>query len=74
MIKSFCSCVSNKSDKCKHIAALIYYVNYQESLSKTDFEQQWGKPTAKQFAKEKYSKGRSFEKMYPPLPSKKNGV
>lgn len=53
----------NKSKKCKHIAALIYYVNHEESLSKTDKEQEWGKPSAKQLAKEKYSKGKFFFEM-----------
>lgn len=28
-------------------------------------EQQWGKPSARQFAKEKYSKGRYFDEMFP---------
>ncbi|KAL7297532.1 hypothetical protein TKK_0009893 [Trichogramma kaykai] len=52
--------------------ALLYFVNNQESLSKIDFEQQWGKPSAQQFAKDKYSKGRSFEEMYPPPDSNVN--
>lgn len=62
-----CSCVSNKSGKCKHIAALIYYINNEESLSKTDHEQLWGKPTARQMAKLKYSKGKYFYEMFPPI-------
>ncbi|XP_043269147.1 uncharacterized protein [Venturia canescens] len=36
-----CNCVYNKSGRCKHIAALIYYINCEDSLTKTDFEQQW---------------------------------
>ena len=63
-----CTCVYNQSGKCKHVAALIYYVDNYESLSKTNFEQQWGKPTPKQFVKEKYSKGANFAEMYPPTP------
>lgn len=35
-------------------------------MTKTSQEQQWGKPSARQFAKNKYSKGRNFEQMYPP--------
>lgn len=31
-------------------------MNNQESLSKTDFEQQWEKPSVRQLAREKYSK------------------
>ncbi|XP_024890188.1 uncharacterized protein LOC112466355 [Temnothorax curvispinosus] len=61
-----CTCVYNKSGKCKHIAALIHYINNEESLSKTDFEQQWGKPTTHQLTKEKYSKGKYFCDMFPP--------
>lgn len=29
-----CKCVYNKSGRCQHIVALLYYVNYKESLSK----------------------------------------
>lgn len=63
-----CTCVYNQSGRCKHVAALIYFINNYESLSKTNFEQQWGKPTPKQFAKEKYSKGSNFYEMFPPKP------
>lgn len=61
-----CDCVYNKSEKCKHVAALINYVNNEESLSKTNYEQEWGKPTKHQFAQEKYSKGKYFYEMFPP--------
>ncbi|XP_063624767.1 uncharacterized protein LOC134796509 [Cydia splendana] len=61
-----CDCVYNQSGRCKHIAALIYYINHEESFSKTSEEQQWGRPSARQFAKEKYSKGKYFDEMYPP--------
>ena len=61
-----CSCCYNQSKACKHIAALIYFVNNEESLSKTDEEQKWGSPTAQQFAKKKYSKGKYFCEMFPP--------
>ncbi|XP_053597208.1 uncharacterized protein LOC103570404 isoform X3 [Microplitis demolitor] len=60
-----CNCVYNKSGKCKHVAALIYFINNEESASKTSREQQWGKPGARQFAKHKYSKGEYFKKMMP---------
>ncbi|XP_043276013.1 uncharacterized protein [Venturia canescens] len=59
-----CNCVYNKSGKCKHVAALIHYVNNEASLSKTDYEQQWGKPTARQFSKKKYCKGKYFFEMF----------
>ncbi|OXU16251.1 hypothetical protein TSAR_010168 [Trichomalopsis sarcophagae] len=66
IINVSCTCVYNKSGKCKHISALIYYVNNTDSLSKTDCEQQWGKPTTRQLVQEKYSKGRYFWEMFPP--------
>lgn len=60
-----CNCVYNQSKKCKHIAALIYFINNEKSASKTSHEQQWGKPSARQFAKTKYSKGEYFKNMMP---------
>lgn len=60
-----CNCVYNQSSKCKHVAALIYFINNEESVSKTSHEQQWGKPSARQFAKQKYSKGEYFKNMMP---------
>lgn len=66
VIADSCTCVYNQSNKCKHIAALIYYVNNAESLSKTSIEQLWGRPSARQMVKEKYSKGKNFCEMFPP--------
>ncbi|KAK0076988.1 hypothetical protein PV325_004597 [Microctonus aethiopoides] len=40
-----CTCVYNKSKKCKHIAALVYIINHEESITKTSHEQQWGNQT-----------------------------
>ena len=59
-----CNCVYNQSRKCKHIAALIYFINNSESLSKTSMEQQWGKPSARKFAKNNF-KGEYFSNMIP---------
>ena len=56
----------NQSNRCKHIASLIYYINNEQSLSETSHEQEWGKPTVRQFTAENYSKGSSFHEMYPP--------
>ena len=33
-----CNCIYNKNRTCKHIAATIYYVSNENSLSKFDFE------------------------------------
>lgn len=60
-----CNCVYNQSKKCKHVAALIFFINNEASASKTSYEQQWGKPSARQFAKKKYSKGEYFKNMVP---------
>ncbi|KAJ8720709.1 hypothetical protein PYW08_015170 [Mythimna loreyi] len=59
-----CSCVYNQSGKCKHVAALICYINNKVSYSKTSSEQQWGKPSIRQFVDCKYSKGRYFQEMF----------
>lgn len=69
MVGVSCTCVYNQSGKCKHIAALIHYINHEESLSKTDYEQQWGKPSERQLVQEKYSKGKYFWQMFPPKKS-----
>lgn len=61
-----CTCVGNQSKRCKHVAALIFFINNCESLSKTDFEQEWGRPSAHALAKEKYAKGSYFHQMFPP--------
>lgn len=54
----------NQSGRCKHVAALIHYINNEQSLTKTDHEQEWGKPTTRQLAKIKYSKGKYFDEMF----------
>lgn len=59
-----CTCVSNKSDRCKHVAALVHYVNHEENWSKTDQDQQWGKPIARRFSKDKYSESKYFCEMF----------
>ena len=59
-----CTCVYNKSGECKHIAALIYYINHVESVTKTDHEQLWGHVSATKFGEEVYSKGQYFYEMF----------
>lgn len=65
MLRGSCTCVYNKSEKCKHIAGLIHYINNERRLSKTDCEQQWGKPSHKALMHEKYSKVPSFKDLFP---------
>ena len=61
----FCTCVYNKSGQCKRIAALIYYINHVESLTKSDQKKLWGHVSDKKFAQEAYYKGKYFYEMYP---------
>ena len=49
---------------------MIYYINNEEGLTKTNKEQQWEKPTVRQLTKEKYSKGRYFFQMFSPQEKK----
>ncbi|KAL4092133.1 hypothetical protein QTP88_026689 [Uroleucon formosanum] len=59
----FCECPAGAGNKSKHIAALVYYINNEESNSKTNVEQEWGKPSKSGEAK--YKKGRTIEYLYP---------
>uniref|UniRef100_A0A6P7H6M0 Uncharacterized protein LOC114346832 n=1 Tax=Diabrotica virgifera virgifera TaxID=50390 RepID=A0A6P7H6M0_DIAVI len=62
--KVSCTCVYGQSSKCKHVAAVIYFINNDQSITKTSEEKEWGVPSARLFATEKYSKGRSCEQMF----------
>lgn len=62
----YCNCKGNQSKKCKHVAALIYFINNDESKSQTGREQMWVKPSITQYVKEKYSKGATFGEMFKP--------
>ncbi|KAJ8679999.1 hypothetical protein QAD02_015786 [Eretmocerus hayati] len=64
LVNAFCTCVSNKGEKYKHIYSVIHFVNHHQALSKTDQSQEWGKPTPFQFAKDKYSKGNYALKLF----------
>ncbi|KAG5870265.1 hypothetical protein JTB14_002133 [Gonioctena quinquepunctata] len=66
IISVSCNCIYGNSYKCKHVAALIEFVNNDKSESKTYHEQLWGKPSAKKQKLEKYAKGMLFSEMYPP--------
>lgn len=60
----FCNCPAGASEKCKHVAALIHYVNNEDSFSKTDFPQTWGKLS--KVGEEIYKKGKQIEQLFPP--------
>ncbi|KAK0071335.1 hypothetical protein PV325_007624 [Microctonus aethiopoides] len=62
-----CNCVYNQSLKYKHVAALIFFINNERSITKTSEEQQWDKPSAKKLAQTKYCKGKYFYEMFPDI-------
>lgn len=57
-----CECPAGAGKKCKHIAATIYYINNEEGLSKTTFEQEWGKPSKS--GEIKYKKGKTIGNLF----------
>ncbi|XP_074096152.1 uncharacterized protein LOC141525524 [Cotesia typhae] len=62
-----CSCKAGLGGKCKHVSALIHYVNSPESSSsKTSHLQEWGKPTQRQLLG--YDKGQRMSKLFTPQP------
>ncbi|KAF0714848.1 SWIM-type domain-containing protein [Aphis craccivora] len=60
-------CPAGAGKKCKHIAALVHYINQEDVKSKTDFEKQWGKPS--KAGEEKYKKGKTISELF--IPKKK---
>ncbi|RVE42935.1 hypothetical protein evm_012413 [Chilo suppressalis] len=68
-IKSaICKCKAGLSGQCKHVCALVHYVNSAESAdSKTSHAQQWGKPTYRQLLG--YDKGVTMAELFPTPPT-----
>lgn len=62
VIHCSCECPAGAGSKCKHISALINYINNEESLSKTNLEQKWGKP---KLGEAKYKKGKTIQDLFP---------
>ena len=58
-----CTCVAEALGRCKHIYAVIHYINNDRGLSKTSIEQEWGRPSVKQMGKEKYSGGKLISEL-----------
>lgn len=58
-----CQCPAGPRSKCKHIAALITYVNSEEGNSKTDVPQQWGRPA--KYCESLYKKGKKISDLFP---------
>ncbi|XP_068085057.1 uncharacterized protein [Anabrus simplex] len=61
---SECSCPAGARGTCKHVAAVVYYINNENVVSKTDRPQQWGKPSPKTMSTEKYRKGKRVEELF----------
>ncbi|KAF0709979.1 zinc finger MYM-type protein 1-like, partial [Aphis craccivora] len=59
-----CECAAGAGEKCKHIGAVYYYINNEESSSKTDLPQTWGKPS--KAGEEKYKKGKQISELFHP--------
>lgn len=53
-----CRCPAGAGSKCKHIAALIIYVNSEEGISKTDEPQKWGRSAY--YCESLYKKGKNL--------------
>jgi len=52
-----CGCPAGAGAKCKHIAAVIWYINNEDGTSKTSLPKEWGTPTNS--AQNKYKKGKA---------------
>lgn len=62
-----CTCKAGLGGKCKHISALIHYVNSPESsASKTSHLKEWSKPTQRQLLG--YDKGQRMSKLFTSQP------
>jgi hypothetical protein len=62
VIQGRCQCVAGIDGKCKHAAAVFYFINRERSAGCTDKEQLWQAPSkAKQ---EMYGKGQPAEKIF----------
>ena len=56
-----CGCVSGADGDCKHVFAVINYVNSERHESQTDQQCQWIKP--KQWGEKMYPKGREMDEI-----------
>ncbi|KAH9376116.1 hypothetical protein HPB48_012827 [Haemaphysalis longicornis] len=62
--EAHCTCKGGTSGTCKHAAAVVVYVNKEDTTTKTSVENVWRKPSAKQLGM--YNKGVLFSDMYAP--------
>jgi hypothetical protein len=66
VIDMHCTCVARSLKRCKHIYALVYFIDNHRSMSKPSYEQAWGKPSISQMSKALYAKGMSCAQLFPP--------
>ena len=59
ILRANCNCIGGNGGHCKHVAAVIYFVNSERSETKTDKIQQHTKPSNRGL--EKYRKGKPSE-------------
>ncbi|KAH7939910.1 hypothetical protein HPB52_019100 [Rhipicephalus sanguineus] len=64
--QAHCTCRGGISGQCKHAAAVVTFVNKEDTSTKTSVENVWKRPSAKQLGM--YNKGVLFSEMYPPKP------
>lgn len=62
LIFGHCNCVSGISGQCKHVAALISFVNHERTVSCTDTKQTWQKPS--ELRQSLYPKGETIESLF----------
>jgi len=61
-----CQCPAGAWKKCKHIAALVHYINQEDAKSKTDFE----KPSTT--GEQEFTKGKTISELF--IPKKKSNA
>ena len=44
---ALCTCKAGKGSRCKHIAAVVHYINSEENRSCTSGPRLWGKPSVR---------------------------
>ncbi|KAH8025790.1 hypothetical protein HPB51_012112 [Rhipicephalus microplus] len=65
--RAHCNCRGGVEGHCKHAAAVVAFVNSEESVTKTSQPNKWKAPSNKQL--KLYTKGASFKKMFQPKAS-----
>ncbi|CAN8018927.1 unnamed protein product, partial [Ixodes persulcatus] len=64
IVEAHCTCRRGTCGQCKHAAAVVTYVNKEDTSTKTFITNMWKRPSAKQLGI--YNKGVPFSEMYAP--------